>query len=163
MPYRESVLTSPWFLVPGVVGGAVVFCIAIFEAFTGDGGALDRLGAASGGLIGGGVVVAVLLLFARVHTEVNRRGVHIRLGPTGTSIRAEDIAGVAVERYRWWRYGGWGMRIRWSGRRAYTVPFHRSGVAIATTDGRHIYVNSKQPQRLHAALLSLMGPQRGTA
>ena len=163
MPYRESVLTSLWLLVPGIIGGVVIVVIALFQVVTGDGSLGERLGAASGGLIGGSVLVGALALFGRVRTEVDREALHIHLGPAGRVIPRDEIAGVEVEPYRWWRYGGWGIRIRWGGRRAYTVPFHGKGVAIATTDGHHIYVNSRQPQRLYAALLALMGQQRGIA
>ncbi|MBM4415229.1 MAG: hypothetical protein FJ035_03020 [Chloroflexi bacterium] len=154
---REVVGASRWFDALGIVAGAALAAglVATWRAGDSDGERAMALAV----LVGVGVVlVLVWRWFARLQVEVDERALRFRFGPVRCTLDAERIAGVTPQAYRWWRFGGWGLRFaRIEGRlvRAWSVPFVRSGVAVETTDGRQYYVSSRAPEALVHAVRAL--------
>lgn len=96
--------------------------------------------------------------FGRLHVDVDEQALRFRFGPLRCTLDAAQIARIAPERYRRWRFGGWGWRFAVMERRlvrAYSVPFVRSGVAVETTDGRRYYISSRAPEALTRAVRAL--------
>lgn len=102
------------------------------------------------------MVVLILLLdrwFMVLRVGVDADGVVARFGPFSKRLSAASIQDVVNEPYRWTAYGGWGIRWGFSGRRAWTVPFLREGVAVALKDGSRYFISSRQPERLRSAIV----------
>jgi hypothetical protein len=95
-------------------------------------------------------------------TEVRSAGLYVRLRPLPfKKIELEGVSRHAVVTYSPMReYGGWGIRIRPKGR-AYNARGNR-GVRIDYANGRHILIGSQEPEKLNAAIGSLMN-QHGAA
>ncbi|MSP22793.1 MAG: hypothetical protein EXR66_07255 [Dehalococcoidia bacterium] len=106
-------------------------------------------------LVVGACVVGgfVGLIFSRLNVRAGIDGVRAGFGHFATLIAPEHIEGVHAERYRWLRFGGWGLRFGWNFRnRAYSVPFVQRGVTIRLQGGRTVFVSSREPERLAAAI-----------
>lgn len=149
MEYHEDVRAAD--LMRVVVWGAVVALLvgAVVTAVAGGDG--RWIGVVSL------VVTAVALALAGwwflvLQVEVAPGEVSFRFGPFRKRLPAGSIERVAATPYRWIAYGGWGLRMSLGGRRAYTVPFLRTGVELTTTDGKTYYVSSHNPQLLAAAI-----------
>jgi hypothetical protein len=98
------------------------------------------------------------LVFSRLSVHAGPDGVRASFGPFATHLDASTIEAVRAERYPWLRFGGWGLRLSWNLRdRAYSVPFVREGVTIRLQGGRTVFVSSRQPERLAAAIDGLAG------
>lgn len=152
MPYRERVPAAEWFrwfirlvaLVP-----VVMVLVASFVAT--DGSAGEQVAAVVTAVLTGALVLALDRWFMVLVVTADRSGVEARFGPFHTRLDAGEIASAADVPYRWMRYGGWGIRGLGS-RRAWTVPFLRTGVEFTTHDGRQVYVSSRAPHALIEAL-----------
>ncbi len=115
------------------------------------------------------VIAGVLLLmfvldrwFMVLRVAVDRAGVEARFGPFSKRLQAGAIQDAEDERYQWTKYGGWGIRWGFGGRRAWTVPFLKQGVAVALKDGSRYFISSRQPERLRSAIDDLIAPGGGT-
>jgi hypothetical protein len=73
----------------------------------------------------------------------------------------DRVASAAVDRYRWIRYGGWGIRYGFHGRRAWSVPFVGTGVEVALKDGPRYFISSRQPMAFHRAIQDLIDSRGG--
>src|SRR5690606_12292252 len=77
------------------------------------------------------VLLVIVVLLDRwlmvLDVRVLRAEVQAAFGPFRKRIRASEIASVEDEAYRWTQYGGWGIRRGLQKRRAWTVPFLRTG------------------------------------
>ena len=85
--------------------------------------------------------------FAVVRTLVTEREVHVKYGLSGPRIPLESITSVRVVRYKWTRFGGWGIRIGIDGTRAY-VPGPGDVVEIGYREGaveRKVQIGVSEP------------------
>jgi len=104
-------------------------------------------------LLGGAAALAVVgWWFLTLHIEVTPEAVSFHFGPFGRRFAPGHVERIAVKPYRWIVYGGWGIRMAPGKRRAYTVPFVRTGVELTASDGKAYYVSSRNPQLLAAAI-----------
>ena len=161
--YEEAVLAPRWmsWLSVGVAmfGGLLAPAILRDQALTPG----ERLTTALT-VVGACALVGLAgLVFSRLTVRAGADGIRAGFGPFATTLAPDSIEGVRAERYRWLRFGGWGLRLSWNLRdRAYSVPFVREGVTIRLQGGRTVFVSSRQPERLAAAIDRLAG-HRSTA
>jgi len=107
-------------------------------------------------LLEGGLIA----LFAAAHlrTEVRDDGLYIRFFPFHLSshrLSLADVAHVEPVTYRpIMDYGGWGIRYRALGGKAYNVSGNR-GVRLTYYAGNHLLIGSKQPDDLATAIEAL--------
>ncbi len=160
--YDEAVLAPRWMLWLGL-GLASVAGIAASEALRDPSLSLaGRVGVAAAFALGGLAIGVVGLVFSRLQVHAGPEGVRAGFGPFASTIAPASIAAAHAERYRWLRFGGWGLRLSWNLRdRAYSVPFVPEGVTIELLGGRTVFVSSRQPERLAAAIDALAGHARG--
>jgi hypothetical protein len=143
--HRDKVL---WRMGVPILGGFSLLALAL--GITGIVSALAQpagIGMAIG--LGAGVLVlgasAVLGFCAAtltvLRTVVTDRALHVQYGLWGPTIPLETIESVAVARYDWTRFGGWGLRGR-GAERAFTIQGRddttlcvrwRDGATVATT------------------------------
>jgi hypothetical protein len=150
--YREAVPPARWF-------EAVIRLCALLPLIAAVGIVADEeaTGAAWLGVAAFTAVSLALSVFIpqllRLHIEVSRGQLRVRVGPFGRTIEGSAIRSARPERYRPWAFGGWGWRFGWSGGpiQAYSVPFLRSGVEVETSRGRY-YLSSRTPARLAQAI-----------
>ena len=98
------------------------------------------------------VGMAVLVLSARLITEVRSNGLHVRFFPfRWNAIPFETIASYQTQTYLAIRdFGGRG--IRWGrDRKAYIVAGNE-GLQLLLNDGRKVLIGSQRPQELEAAV-----------
>jgi hypothetical protein len=114
-------------------------------------------------VLGAGFAVgAVALVFSRLRVEAGPDGVRAGFGPFRSMYRAEAIEGATPDRYRWLRFGGWGIRWSWNLRdRAYSVPFVARGVTIRLQGGRTVFLSSHEPEHLAATITAWVRPRGG--
>lgn len=103
------------------------------------------------------IVMSVMLLTVlatTLQTEVNSRGVFLRLKPFQRRVRQLDLTGArevrAVPLRAMREYGGFGLRTRRDGK-AYIVS-GAHGVRIEFDNGFHILVSTHRPDELAAAV-----------
>ena len=153
--YREVVLWPAWFqgLIVVVLLGMVAG-LAIPAATDGEGWRFYAwyypvMGCAT-------LVMAVIVVNFRYLTiVVTDETVRFHYGIFGTSLALEALQGCEVKRYRWVPYGGWGLRMAWGGKMAYSVLGVPQGVEITAESGgrtRRYFVSSTRPETLAAAL-----------
>jgi hypothetical protein len=169
LPYSETVHTPRWFALL-CEALALVTAVAVLVAIRDESAASDRL--LTAGLMTPAVLVllALALIFGRLHIDVGPHGagdaLRFHFGPFGRTLEAGDIRAAEAEPYRWLAFGGWGIRFgRTSGRtvRAYSVPFWRTGVTVETTDGKRYYISSRRPEALAAAVRGIATTREGQA
>jgi len=116
---------------------------------------------APGWVVGGLGITAIGFIWAvRLRVEVSRDSLQIRYRPfMSWTISATEIVWHEAVSYRPMRdWGGWG--VRFAGKdRAYTMAGER-GVRLRLSDGRHVLIGSRTPERL-AAAISRMRDQEG--
>lgn len=116
-------------------------------------------------LVAGLVLLLVVLLdrwFMSLRVTVTQAGVTARFGPFAKRLPAEALASAEAEGYRWMTYGGWGIRWGTQGRRAWSVPFLGTGVAVALTDGSRYFISSRSPERLRSSIVEVIEARGGT-
>ena len=96
--------------------------------------------------------LAVLVLSARLITEVRSDGIHVRFFPIRwKTIPFGTMASYQIRTYHPIRdYGGWGIRWGREGK-AYIVG-GREGLQLLLNDGRQVLIGSQRPQELEAAV-----------
>lgn len=107
--------------------------------------------------LGLGMVVMLFLIinFTMLAISVAFGGIEFRYGLFAKQLEFDQIRSVQVKDYEWTRYGGWGLRFSTGGRRAWSMPFVKTGVVIeAEEDGkdREYYVSSRNPEELARVL-----------
>ncbi len=101
------------------------------------------------------ILVFVIINFTMLSIAVAPAGIEFRYGVFAKRLRFDQIRSVQAKDYAWLRYGGWGLRWSTGGRRAWNMPFLRTGVTIeADEDGREreYYVSSRKPDELARVL-----------
>ena len=156
--YTERVPASPAFrwLLWAIVGVSVGVAVAamLFEG--------DTWGSILTIVFVVGLIAFVDRWFMVLRVHVDSEGVVARFGPFSKRLRVADIQDVVDEPYRWTVYGGWGIRWGFGGRRAWTVPFLKEGVAVALEDGSRYFISSRQPERLRSAIVQAAEVRGGT-
>jgi Family of unknown function (DUF6141) len=103
------------------------------------------------------LAVLILVLCAKLTTEVNRSGLYIQYFPFHLSPRRiplEHVILIEIKTYRPLRdYGGYGIRYNAAGK-AYNVSGDR-GVNLKFTTGRDLLIGSQRPEELAKALQQL--------
>ncbi|MBI4337695.1 MAG: DUF3093 family protein [Chloroflexi bacterium] len=152
--YHERV-PNPWWLRALLYGGILADVVAIVAAAL-DGGLGDAAWAfypAMGlALL---VVGATAFNFSYLDIRVTEAELRFGFGWFGKRIPLHAIAEMQVARYEWMQYGGWGIRFRTKGRRAWSVPGVPEGVVVTAErngKGRHYFVSSQRPHLLREAL-----------
>lgn len=109
------------------------------------------------------LLVCAMVLALKLVTEVDERGVRIRLTPLASRrIAPEAIEAAYVRTYRpLLEYGGWGVRWGWSGR-AYNASGNR-GVQLVLKDGTRLLIGSQQPEELLEAVRAIAPQARSAA
>ena len=97
-------------------------------------------------------IVFIMRWFTIMDLVVTSTVVEARFGPIRKRFPPKTIESVQAEDYNWQSYGGWGIRRGFGGRRAYTVPFLRSGVLLSLQDGHRWYLSSSTPEALEYAI-----------
>ena len=101
-----------------------------------------------------GVGVIALFAFAKLDVTVTDREILIRFVPfhiNGRRIALNEIAEARARTYRpILEYGGWGIRIGFSGT-AYNVSGNE-GVQLVLTNGRRVLIGSQRSRELEAAI-----------
>ncbi|MFN8639882.1 MAG: hypothetical protein U0360_10615 [Dehalococcoidia bacterium] len=156
--YEEVVRAPGWMIV-------VVLTIAVFSGIGLFGilrdptlSPVERTVSALAVFVAGFAVGVVGLMFSSLQVRADPRGVAFGFGPFRSSLLPADITGAEAGRYRWFRFGGWGLRWSWNLRdRAYSVPFVGSGVEIHLRSGRSFFISSRHPDSLAKAIEALRG------
>jgi hypothetical protein len=110
-------------------------------------------------VIGLAVGLPALLYAARLSVRIDGRHLQIRFAPfLRKTIPLEQIVSCEVLTYSPLRdYGGWGVRLSWSGKGwAYNVRGNR-GVQLGLVGGKRLLVGSQRPEELLAAIVSESG------
>ena len=108
--------------------------------------------------------VMLLLVLARLETEVRGDGLYVRYFPfhrSALAISLQDVKRIEARTYRpLLEYGGWGIRWTWKGK-AYNAHGNR-GVRIDYATGRHLLIGSQCPDELAGAIQTLLAEDAGT-
>lgn len=147
MLHRETIPASKWLTIPISLVAVGAIALAVFSAE----GTAAVIAASAGSLI----AVTTLATFARLDVSVGNDEIVASFWWLKKRLDRAAITNIEVRSYDWKIYGGWGIRYSTKGRRAWTVPFHRTGVAVALTEEgkeREYYFTSRRPDELVAAL-----------
>lgn len=146
MPYEERVPAATWFRWAVRLLGIVPLSVALFATFLADETAqADQVG------LGFSVVfTALVALFLDrwlmvLQVSVEDGVVQARFGPFRKRLTASEVTGAADVPYRWLQYGGWGIRGL-GNRRAWSVPFLKTGVEFTMRDGKRYFISSRTPR-----------------
>lgn len=158
--YEESVPAPRWVQLALLLAAAGAGVAALAAATSESGRPSERAILVVALLAVAALLAVVAVVFTTLHISVTKSQVRFGFGPFATVLGSDDVTSVGVERYPWWRFGGWGLRraIGHWGERAYTVPFARDAVALEASGGRRFHVSSRDPERFAAALGTLVGP-----
>ncbi len=102
------------------------------------------------------VILFVMVNFLTLLTTVSDHGLEFRFGLFARRFGWSEIAGAEAKRYNWLSYGGWGIRIAFGGRRAWSLLGVSHGVEVNVT-GRNdrqltYFVSSARPDEMASAL-----------
>lgn len=102
------------------------------------------------------LILFVMLNFLTLLTTVSDRGLEFRFGLFARRFAWNEINGAEAKPYNWLSYGGWGIRIAFGGRRAWSLLGVSHGVEVAVK-GRNerqltYFVSSARPDEMAAAL-----------
>jgi hypothetical protein len=102
-----------------------------------------------------GIGLPVLFFIFELAVTVNASSVDIRFSPLlQRTIPLTEIVKAEARTYAPLReYGGWGIRVGWSGRKAYNISGN-DGVELTLRDGSKIMIGSQRSQELAQAILS---------
>jgi len=156
--HDEAVLAPRWMTWVGLALATLTGLVAVSTLRDASVPLAERLWAAAPVLVAGFAIGLIGLAFSRLHVHAGPEGVRAGFGPFASTIQPEAIESATAEHYRWLRFGGWGLRWSWNMRdRAYSVPFVREGVTIRLHGGRTVFLSSRQPEHLAAAVDGLAG------
>ncbi|MCC6237570.1 MAG: hypothetical protein IT299_08350 [Dehalococcoidia bacterium] len=154
----EEVVATGWMLVVTLVPAAISGAIAVAMLRDPTISSGERLGGMAAVLVAGFITGVTGVIFSRLRVRVDSQGVRFGFGPFRSTVRPDEIEGASESRYRWSRFGGWGIRWAWNMKdRAYSVPFVRRGVEIRLRNGRTYFVSSRRPDALARAIEGLTG------
>ena len=164
--YQERIRLPLWILLllGAVLGGTAggMTGVAIAGALEGGEAAAFYLTFGLSALI----ALFVLVNFASLSVTVSDAGIETAFGMFRKRLEWSQIKSVEPQPYRWARYGGWGIRFGMSGGRAWSQLLVNTGVAMQITEGgkeRELYVSSRRPEELAAAVQSGIGVSPGVA
>jgi len=153
--YTEDVRIGwvPLLVFSGALGviAAVLTAVAIAGTLSGAEAAVFYVAMS----LGIAVLVFVIINFTMLSIAVAASGIEFRYGLFAKRLGFDQIRSAEARRYEWLRYGGWGLRWSTGGRRAWNMPFLRTGVAITVDEGgreREYYVTSRKPEELARVL-----------
>ena len=102
------------------------------------------------------LILFVMLNFLTLLTTISDHGLEFRFGLFARRFGWSEITGAEAKRYNWLSYGGWGIRIAFGGRRAWSLLGVGRGVEVTVTDlkGRKLiyFVSSARPDDMAEAL-----------
>ncbi len=117
------------------------------------------------------LVLGIALLFRRLRIVVDETDLTVGFGPFRERLPLARIVACDATTYRWWEYGGWGIRykfqLRHPRRRAklYNVPGDGGrAVQVVLDDGRSVLFSSRDPAAVCGAVRARrpdMGPVTG--
>ncbi|MFN2202162.1 MAG: DUF6141 family protein [Caldilineaceae bacterium] len=104
-----------------------------------------------------GIGLPLLFFLFELVVTVNASAVEIRFSPVvRRTIPLTEIAKVEARTYAPLKeYGGWGIRVGLSGKRAYNISGNE-GVELTLTDGRKVLIGSKRSKELAQIIASAM-------
>jgi len=156
--YQETQkITSPWLLLvlySALLASIVVLGLLYFTAVLDHWESDDRAGAQI--LCITFLLIALLFLFSRLETKIDRLGVYVRFLPILVKWRFypwEDIKSAAIRKYSpLMEYGGWGFRIGIMGQgNAYTLS-GKQGLQLEFKNGKKLLIGTKKEQELSTFL-----------
>ena len=162
--YRERVKAPSW-VVPllGVLGGLWTARRVSKQAKRGAPlwrRAFTAVNSASTAL----TVIRFLQRAGNVAVEVEDEAVHVAVGPFEHRIAASAVRDVRVVPYNPLLYFGWGYRVSFAGRRAFSQIGIGRGVEIAADEdgeSRRYFISSKDPEALAGAIALVAGAGTG--
>ena len=102
------------------------------------------------------LILFVMLNFLSLLTTVSDHGLEFRFGLFVRRFSWNEITGAETKPYNWLSYGGWGIRIAFGGRRAWSLLGVSHGVEVSVTglNDRQLtyFVSSARPDEMAAAL-----------
>ena len=102
------------------------------------------------------IILFVMLNFLALLTTISDHGLEFRFGLFARRFDWSQIAGAESKPYNWLSYGGWGIRIAFGGRRAWSLLGVSHGVEVRVTNrnGRELsyFVSSARPAEMAEAL-----------
>ena len=112
------------------------------------------------------LLVTGLLALARLELIIDEAGIHYRFFPFHLRVKTlywESIEKVALREYNALKeFGGWGIRINFSGNKAYNVMGDGGqGLEVVRKDGRKILFSVRNPQVIKQFLNALSSKGRG--
>ncbi len=159
--YSESVRAAVWFYFAVSTPLGAVLGIMTGVAVAG----LIEGAEAVAFYIGMSVLALLLLLFmvnfTNLSIRLSNRSLEFAFGLFRKQLQLTDIKAVEVADYRWMEYGGWGIRFALGGKRAWSVPGARRGVAVRVMDrdkDRLYFISSYRPEALADSLRAALSP-----
>lgn len=155
--YRfEETVTMPRYMWVAIIGGMAGLLTGLMAPLPG-GRSKWKAWLVSRGprLVGLAALALATLTFRRLKTVVEDDRVTFGFGVFGQSLPLESIRSCEVKKYNPLLFGGWGIRLSWGGRRAYSMLGAPRGVEITVardTKVRRYFVSSTQPELLASAL-----------
>jgi len=105
------------------------------------------------------VGITLWLLVIPLTIEVTSEDVRVRLAGIGRAISLTEITAVEAREYSPLKqFGGWGWRVGRDGARAFTIAGNHAAV-LTLTDGREVYLGSRDAQHVVDEILLRLGPQ----
>jgi hypothetical protein len=94
----------------------------------------------------------LLMVFSTVRVVIDEQALTVGFGPFRERVPLSRVTACSPTTYRWWDWGGWGIRLRWPAK-LYNVPGDR-GVAVVVTldDGRRLLFSSTDPAAVCQAI-----------
>lgn len=97
-------------------------------------------------------LVIGLLLASNLRVVVDAGEIRLTYFPLWRrTIPLSSIEGSEIVPYRWWRYGGWGIRFGFDGSISYSV-WERHAVRLTITGKRPVNIGTAQPDQLLQAI-----------
>jgi hypothetical protein len=153
MTYHETVRAADIIRVTAWLSGGIAVFIGTWAFLFADDEA-GRWVLTVALLVSGVLLLAVARWLTLLHIHVSGEVLSFRFGPFRRHIPLSQIERIAVTPYPWTRYGGWGIRMARGKRRAFSMPFVRTGIELTVSDGKTYYLSSRNPQALAAAIES---------
>ncbi|MDI6857122.1 MAG: hypothetical protein QME71_02265 [Dehalococcoidia bacterium] len=155
--YRfEETVTMPRYMWAAIMGGMVGLLAGLMAPLPGGRTGRKAWLTTRGPRLAGVVVLALATLtFRRLKTVVDDDRVKFGFGVLGQSLPLGSIQACEVKKYNPLLFGGWGIRLSWGGRRAYSMLGAPRGVEITVArdkKARRYFVSSTQPELLASAL-----------